>query len=162
MRFAGRFENASVGFDVERMRPTFRLLLGVPGPSSALTVARRLGLPEAVLPLTQGVMYLALAAKSNAALTAYNNARKDVHARGSLEVPHVVRNAVTQLMKAAQYGVGYKYPHDFAGNYVPEDYLPDAIVGERIYEPMDSGFERELRERRAQLDAVRKGSPDGK
>jgi putative ATPase len=59
------------------------------------------------------------------------------------------------------HGQGYKYPHDFEGNYVPEDYLPDALVGERIYEPMDSGFERELRERRAKLDAAR-ASRDGK
>lgn len=55
-RFPGRFENASVGFDIEQMRPTFRLLLGVPGPSSALTVARRLGLPEPVLQVAESLI----------------------------------------------------------------------------------------------------------
>jgi putative ATPase len=53
------------------------------------------------------------------------------------------------------HGQGYKYPHDFEGHYVVEDYLPDALVGERIYEPSDSGFERELAERRAELDKKR-------
>jgi putative ATPase len=124
--------------------------------TAAAQAAHQVGMPEAVLPLTQGVLYLALAPKSNAALTAYAAARKDVHARGSLEVPLVVRNAVTGLMKAAQYGVGYKYPHDFEGGVVPgaQSYLPDALVGRRYLDPAAHGWEADAH---ARLTARRAG-----
>ena len=54
------------------------------------------------------------------------------------------------------HGQGYKYPHDFAGNYVPEDYLPEELVGEKIYEPTTSGFEAELSRRRAEIEDKKK------
>jgi putative ATPase len=94
---------------------------------AAAQAAHQIGMPEAVLPLTQAALFMALAPKSNSALTSYANARKDVLRAGSLEVPLAVRNAVTALMKEAHYGVGYKYPHDFAGGVVPgqESYLRD-------------------------------------
>jgi putative ATPase len=124
--------------------------------TAAAQAAHQVGMPEAALPLTQGVLYLALAAKSNSALTTYANARKDVQARGSLEVPNVVRNAVTQLMKAAQYGVGYKYPHDFAGGVVPggESYLPAALAGKRYAQLAEHGWEAAAW---ARLQALRAG-----
>ena len=116
-------------------------------------------MPEAVLPLTQGVLYLALAPKSNRALTTYANARKDVQARGSLEVPLVVRNAVTTLMKAAQYGVGYRYPHDFEGGVVPgqASYLPDALKDQRYLDPPTRGWEARAW---AELQALRGAGSD--
>ncbi|MEJ7598344.1 MAG: replication-associated recombination protein A [Kofleriaceae bacterium] len=120
---------------------------------SALQAFELVGLPEGVLPLTQAVTYLALAPKSNRALTAYAAARKLVRERGTLPVPARYRPGSTALDRAQGHGQGYKYPHDFEGHYVVEDYLPDAIVGERIYEPSDSGFEAELAARRAALEA---------
>jgi putative ATPase len=123
---------------------------------SALHAVELVGLPEGVLPMTQAVTYLALAPKSNAALTAYAAARKLVNERGALPVPARYRPGSTALDRAMGHGQGYKYPHDFTGNYVPEDYLPDEIVGERIYKPNDSGFETELARRRAELDERRK------
>jgi putative ATPase len=134
--------------------------------TAAAQAAHQVGMPEAVLPLTQGVLYLALAAKSNSALTAYANARKDVQARGSLEVPLVVRNAVNTLMKAAQYGVGYKYPHDFDGGVVPggPSYLPDALAGRRYAEPGPRGWEADawarLRALRGEAPALAEGSDE--
>jgi len=62
-----------------------------------------------------------------------------------------MRPASSAAGRALGHGEGYKYPHDFEGAYVPEDYLPDALVGETIYEPSDSGFEKELAARRAEL-----------
>jgi putative ATPase len=121
---------------------------------SALQAFELVGLPEGVLPLTQAVTYLALAPKSNRALTAYAAARKLVRDRGALPVPARYRPA-SKAGDALGHGQNYKYPHDFEGNYVVEDYLPDALVGQRIYEPTDSGFERELAERRAALDEQR-------
>jgi putative ATPase len=120
---------------------------------AALQAFELVGLPEGVLPLTQAVTYLALAPKSNRALTTYAAARKLVREHGTLPVPARFRPGSTALDRAQGHGQGYKYPHDFEGNYVPEDYLPDAIVGERIYEPGDSGFERELAARRAEIVA---------
>jgi putative ATPase len=123
---------------------------------SALHAVELVGLPEGVLPMTQAVTYLALAPKSNTALTAYAAARKLVREQGALPVPARYRPGSTALDRAAGHGQGYKYPHDFEGNYVPEDYLPDALVGERIYEPTRSGYEATLADRRLAIDELKK------
>jgi putative ATPase len=124
---------------------------------AALQAVELVGLPEGVLPMTQAVAYLALAPKSNTALTAYAAARKLVTERGALPVPARYRPGSTALDRAMGHGQGYKYPHDFAGHYVPEDYLPDELVGERIYRPSTSGYEAELSRRLAEI-AERKRS----
>src|SRR5262249_29548201 len=115
------------------------------------------GLPEGTLPLTQAVTYLALAPKSNAVLTAYAGARAAVTEGGSLPVPPHLRNAPTKLMKSLGYGAGYKYPHNFEGNYVPEDYLAGALRGRRFCQPTQNGLERELSERYADLQRQLEG-----
>jgi len=119
--------------------------------TSALAAFELMGLPEGVLPLTQAVTYLALAPKSNRALTAYAAARKLVLEHGPLPVPAKLRPASNAAGRALGHGDGYKYPHEFEGAYVAEDYLPDALVGATIYEPSDQGFERELAARRGAL-----------
>jgi putative ATPase len=119
---------------------------------AALHAVELVGLPEGVLPMTQAVTYLALAPKSNRALTTYAAARKLVRERGALPVPAKLRPS-SAAGRALGHGEGYKYPHDFEGAYVPEDYLPDALVGETIYEPGDSGFEKVLAERLAAIKA---------
>jgi putative ATPase len=119
--------------------------------TAALHAFELVGLPEGVLPLTQAVTYLALAPKSNRALTAYAAARKLVRDQGALPVPARLRPGSGAASRALGHGDGYKYPHDFEGAYVPEDYLPDALLGATIYEPSHSGFERELAERLAAL-----------
>ncbi len=126
--------------------------------TAALAAFELVGLPEGVLPMTQAVIYLALAPKSNTALTTYAHARKLVREHGPLPVPAKLRNATSGLGKAQGHGEGYKYPHDFTGNYVPEDYLPETLVGEAIYRPSDSGFEATLAARLADL-AARKREP---
>ena len=123
---------------------------------SALQAVELVGLPEGVLPMTQAVTYLALAPKSNTALTAYAAARKLVREKGALPVPARYRPGSTALDRAMGHGQGYKYPHEFDGHYVPEDYLPDELVGSTIYEPSDSGFEQELAARRAAIAAKKK------
>lgn len=117
--------------------------------TSALAGFELVGMPEGALILTQAAVYLALAPKSNRALTTYAAARKAVLEHGALPVPAKLRNASTALTRAMGHGEGYKYPHDFAGAYVPEDYLPEALVGRTFYEPGSNGFERELAARLA-------------
>ncbi len=119
---------------------------------AALDAFRFVGLPEGLLPMTQAVLYLASAPKSNTAVTAYAAAKADVDAHGALPVPAHLRNASTKLGKELGWGDGYKYPHDFAGHYVREEYLPDALRGHRYYAPTESGREREIKER---LDKLR-------
>jgi putative ATPase len=118
--------------------------------TDALTAFQFVGMPEGVLPMTQAVLYLATAPKSNTALTTYANARKDVLEKGALKVPMHVRNAPTKLMKELGYGSGYKYPHNFEGHYVVERYLPDELEGRHYYEPTQSGDEAELAARLAE------------
>lgn len=119
--------------------------------TSALQAFQFIGLPEGTLPLTQAVTYLAMAPKSNAVLTSYAGVREAVMEKGPLPVPMHLRNAPTKLMKSMGYGGGYKYPHNFDGNYVPENYLPDALKGVRFYQPGHNGFEEELSRRLEQL-----------
>jgi putative ATPase len=117
----------------------------------ALRAFELMGMPEGALPLTQAVLYLALAPKSNAVITAYAQVRKAVSEQGALPVPMKLRNAPTKLMKGMGYGGGYKYPHNFEGNYVPEQYLPDALLGTRFFRPGPHGPERELADRLERL-----------
>ncbi len=124
---------------------------------SALQAVELVGLPEGVLPMTQAVTYLALAPKSNTALTAYAAARKLVRDHGTLPVPARFRPGSTALDRAMGHGQGYKYPHEFDGHYVAEDYLPETLVGTRVYEPTSSGFEAELAARRAAIDERKRG-----
>jgi putative ATPase len=125
---------------------------------AALQAVELVGLPEGVLPMTQAAMYLALAPKANSVLTAYGNARRLVKEHGPLSVPLKLRNAPTQLMEGLGYGGGYRYPHNFEGHYVAEQYLPDAIRAETIVKLSKSGLERALGER---LEALRARAQEG-
>jgi putative ATPase len=120
---------------------------------AALQAVELVGLPEGVLPMSQAAIYLTLAPKSNAAIVAYGAARKLVQERGALPVPLKLRNAPTALMKGLGYGGGYRYPHNFEGNYVPEEYLPDALRGEEIVKLSENGLEKVLGERWREIKA---------
>ncbi len=114
---------------------------------NALQAVELVGLPEGVLPMSQAAIYLALAPKSNTAIAAYGNARRLVKEKGPLPVPLRLRNAPTKLMESLGYGGGYRYPHNFEGHYVAEEYLPDELRGESIVKLSESGLEKELAER---------------
>ena len=122
--------------------------------TAALAACELVGLPEGVLPLTQAVTYLALAPKSNRAIVTYSAARALVREHGALPVPPKLRPD-SVAGRALGHGQGYKYPHDFEGNYVVDEYLPEQLVGTKIYEPSDSGYEAEHRRRLAELAARR-------
>ncbi len=104
---------------------------------AAQQAAHLVGLPEAVLPLSEAAIHLARAPKSNSALRAYGAAREAVRETGNLPVPLHLRNAVTGLMREMGYGRGYRYAHEFAGARVEQQHLPDALAGRRFYEPTE-------------------------
>jgi putative ATPase len=107
------------------------------------------GLPEAQYALAQATTYLATAPKSNRSGLAYFAAAGDVESRGSLPVPLHLRNAGDRRMKAHGIGVGYRYPHDFEGADVDQQYLPDELVGRRYYLPTEQGYEATIAGRQA-------------
>ena len=100
------------------------------------------GMPEANLALAQAVVYLATAPKSNSLYTAYGRVQKDVETTRNDPVPLHLRNAPTGLMKDLGYGKGYKYAHEYEGNFVEQQNLPDAIKAKRYYFPTEQGFEK--------------------
>jgi putative ATPase len=116
------------------------------------------GMPEGVLPLTQACTYLATAPKSNAVFAAYGRARKDVLAHPSLDVPNHLVQANDAVSKQMGYGRGYRYPHNYDGNYVAARYLPSRLEGRRYYEPSENGYEVRIAER---LDTWRREAADG-
>ncbi len=93
------------------------------------------GMPEGWIPLAHGAIYLASAPKSNGSYLAYLEALEDVKKKGALPVPLHIRNAPTGLMKELGYGKGYKYPHNYEGAKVEQDYLPEALKGRKYYKP---------------------------
>ena len=106
------------------------------------------GMPEGYLPLAEATIYLALAPKSNSALTAYQRARETVQAHGTLPVPLHLRNAATGLMRSLGYGAGYQYAHDYEQHIAPDQrYLPERLGDARFYEPGEVGAEPELARR---------------
>ncbi len=112
----------------------------------------RLGSPEGELALAEAVIYLALAAKSNAVYEAYNAARDFVAKDGTRPVPLHIRNAPTRLMKQLGYGKGYRYAHDEEGAYSPgQRYLPEGMDEPGWYRPTDRGLEARIREKMEEL-----------
>jgi putative ATPase len=126
--------------------------------TSATFAFEHVGLPEGFLPMSQAVIYLATAPKSNSALASYNAALEAVRRHGALPVPSHLRNPVTSLMKEQGYGDGYRYPHDAPGHWVPERYLPDPIASERFYAPSEIGFEKTVKARLEKMASLRKKS----
>ncbi|HUJ87370.1 MAG TPA: replication-associated recombination protein A [Burkholderiales bacterium] len=115
----------------------------------------RLGSPEGELALAEAVLYLACAAKSNAAYNAYNAAREFVAADGTRPVPLHMRNAPTRLMKNLGYGKDYRYAHDEEGAYAAgESYLPEGMPQLEWYRPTDRGLEAKIRDKLEQLRAL--------
>ncbi|MDQ3069574.1 MAG: replication-associated recombination protein A [Acidobacteriota bacterium] len=111
-----------------------------------------MGMPEGNTALAQAAIYMAAAPKSNAVYVAYSEAKDDAASELAEPVPHHLRNAPTKLMKALDYGKGYRYAHDEAGGVADMQCLPDALKDRQYYRPAGHGFERTLRER---LEAVR-------
>jgi len=120
---------------------------------------QRVGLPEGAIIMSQAVVYLASAPKSNASYLALVRARKDVAERGPLPVPLEIRNAPTALMKEWGYGDGYRYPHDEGGFAPGARYLPEELEGRRYYVPTKNGIEARIAER---LDHLRSLTPGKK
>ncbi len=115
----------------------------------------RLGSPEGELALAEAVVYLAVAAKSNAVYNAYNRMRAFVKEDGTRPVPMHLRNAPTRLMKDLDYGKGYRYAHDEAGGYAAgEDYFPEGMPAARFYQPVERGLEIRIAEKLRQLRAL--------
>jgi putative ATPase len=116
----------------------------------------RLGSPEGELGLAQLAIWLAIAPKSNAAYTAYNQARAVIGKTGTLDVPMHLRNAPTKLMKGLGYGQGYQYDHDAEGGIaLDQQCLPDAMEGTEFYQPVERGLELKLREKLLALREAR-------
>jgi len=108
----------------------------------------RLGSPEGELGLAELALYLAVAPKSNAAYSAFNNVRGIVRDTGTLEVPMHLRNAPTKLMKSLGYGAGYQYDHDVEGGVaLDQQCLPDALADAVFYVPTERGMEGKFREK---------------
>ena len=119
---------------------------------NAWDVQERLGSPEGELTLAQAVVYMACAAKSNAAYTAFRTAMKDVQQGESYEVPMHIRNAPTSLMKDMDYGADYRYAHDDPEAYIAgENYLPEELKDKRYYSPAARGLEAKIKEKMAYL-----------
>jgi putative ATPase len=107
----------------------------------------RMGSPEGELALSEALIYLATAPKSNAAYVAYNKVKKTAADTGSLMPPAHILNAPTNLMKDIGYGQGYVYDPDTADGFSGQNYFPDGMAREAFYEPVERGFEREIQKR---------------
>ena len=122
---------------------------------AAWDVYERLGSPEGELALAQLVIYLGTAPKSNAAYKAYGAAVRSAKETGSLMPPMHILNAPTKMMKNLGYGSGYQYDHDTAEGFSGQNYFPDGMPRQRFYNPVERGFEREIRKRLDYWDKLR-------
>ena len=121
----------------------------------AAEVYERLGSPEGELALAECVIYLAVAAKSNAVYKAFNEAKAWVKKDGTRPVPMHLRNAPTQLMKSLDYGQGYRYAHDEEGGFAAgENYLPEGMPAPGFYRPVQRGLELKIAEKMASLNEL--------
>ncbi|MDI9319280.1 MAG: replication-associated recombination protein A [Phycisphaerales bacterium] len=113
--------------------------------TSTFQAVEMIGYPECRIILAQTVSYLAASAKSNAAYMAIGKAQGIVRQTGDLPVPIHLHNAPTKMMKGMGYGKGYQYAHDFEGNFVEQEFLPEKISGTKLYEPGNNAAEERQR-----------------
>ena len=127
--------------------------IGLANPNAILIantcfeVVHKIGMPEARIPLSECVIYLATSPKSNSAYLAIDAAIATVKQTGNSPVPLHLRNAPTKLMKDLNYGQDYKYPHDYPGNFVEQSYLPDELKEKKFYQPQQNAQEVKILER---------------
>ena len=114
---------------------------------AAFDAWQKIGPPEAEVILAQAAVYLASAPKSNALYLAEKSVKEEIKRSGSLAVPLHIRNAPTGLMKKLGYGRGYRYPHNYPGGWVEQEYLPEKVRNRFFYRPTNRGFERDIRKR---------------
>ncbi|AWJ90145.1 replication-associated recombination protein A [Azospirillum baldaniorum] len=115
--------------------------------TAAWEAYERLGSPEGELAIAQLVIYLGTAPKSNAGYTAYKSAVRAAKETGSLMPPKHILNAPTKLMKQIGYGKGYEYDHDTADGFSGQNYFPEGMARRAFYQPVERGFEREIKKR---------------
>jgi len=126
--------------------------------TAALTASEKIGMPEAVYPLTEAVIYCATAPKSNAT-KAYFAAAEAVRRHPGAQVPLFLRNAPTELMRESGYGSGYVYDHDTPDHFSGQPCLPEELAGSEFYRPGRFGFEKEIGKRLAWWQARRQERP---
>lgn len=110
-----------------------------------------IGWPESRIILSQVAIYLATSPKSNSSYMAINNAIAEVRKSGDTPVPLHLRNAPTKLMKDLDYGADYKYAHNYEGNFVQDNYLPEKLKGKIFYEPGNNAREKDINEKLSQI-----------
>lgn len=136
------------GEDIGLANPNALLLA-----NATFDIVHKVGMPEARIPLAECTIYLATSPKSNSAYMAIDAALAEVRKSGNLPVPLHIRNAPTSLMKKLGYGADYKYAHDYPGNFVRQQFLPDALEGQRFWNHCDNPAEN----RSADLQRARWG-----
>lgn len=119
---------------------------------AAFQACHMIGMPECCVHLTQAVVYLSMAPKSNALYTAYESAKKDALTMLAEPVPLIIRNAPTRLMKELNYGKGYRYAHDYEEKLTDMQCLPDSLKDKEYYRPTEEGMESKYK---ARLDEIK-------
>ena len=115
--------------------------------NAAFEAVMKIGWPEGRIPLAEVTVYLATSPKSNSAYEGINRALDLVRKTGNQPVPLHLRNAPTKLMKQLGYGDGYKYAHDYEGHFVKQQFMPDELTEERLWQPQANAAEQKLKDR---------------
>ena len=141
-KFIARRIVISAAEDIGLANPNALLLA-----NAAFDAVEKIGWPEGRIPLAEAVVYLATSPKSNSAYMGINTAIEEVRKSGNQPVPMHIRNAPTKLMGQLGYHDGYKYPHDYPGNFTPQQYLPDELMDKRFWKAPHSPAEEKLYQR---------------
>lgn len=141
-KFIARRLVISASEDIGLANPNALLLA-----NAAFDAVAKIGWPEGRIPLAEATVYLATSAKSNSAYMGINNALQLVKRTGNLPVPLRLRNAPTKLMAELGYHDGYLYPHDYPGNFTPQQYLPNEVKDEVLWKPCNNQAEDRSRDR---------------
>ena len=142
VKFIARRLTILASEDIGNANPTALVIA-----TTCFQAVNMIGYPESRIILSQCTTYLACSPKSNAAYLAIKDAQELVQKTGDLSIPLHLRNAPTKLMKDQDYGKGYKYAHNYPGNFAFQEYLPKEISGKKLYDPGDNARENEMRKR---------------